>query len=176
MDAVQRLGVASLSSVVNAAPEREVDRRARAAALERLLATRAAGLDPLAAGRPSEHLRALLAGALRRGREVIAPTVVCTELARGRARTRALEAIVSRHDRSRGERPALRLIDTDLAPARQVGAILVVAGSSNVHVVAAHVVAVCVAPGGGLVVTSGAGDIAEPAAAVPAARVRTTHP
>ena len=50
----------------------------------------AAGLEALAADRPPDILRALLAEAHRRGRTVIAPTLVCAELARGRARTRAL--------------------------------------------------------------------------------------
>lgn len=135
----------------------------------------AAGLDALSSARPPEALRALLAEALHRGREVITPTIVCAELARGRDRTRALEAVVSRHDRSRGERPALRLVDTDFALARQVGAILEATGSSSARVVDAHVVAVCVAPGGGLVVTSDAADIAELAAAVPAARIRSVR-
>lgn len=134
----------------------------------------AAGLGALASAQPPETLRALLAEASRRSREVIAPTLVCAEVARGLSRTRALEAAVSRHRRERGERPALRLVDTDFALARQVGAILQAAGSDRV--VDAHVVAVCVPAGGGLVVTSDPDDIAGLAAAVPAARIRTTRP
>ncbi|MGI8685193.1 MAG: PIN domain-containing protein [Acidimicrobiales bacterium] len=136
----------------------------------------AAGLDALAAPRPPDTLRALLAEAHRRGREVIAPTLVCAELARGRSRTRALEATVARHDRTRGERPALRLIDTDFFLARQVGAILEATGSGSGRIVDAHVVAVCVPTGAGLVVTSDPDDIAELASAVPATRIRTTQP
>jgi predicted nucleic acid-binding protein len=136
----------------------------------------AAGLDGLAAERPPEVLRALLAEAVRRGRPVIAPTVVCAEVARGRARTRALEAAVSRHDRGRGERPPLRLVDTDFAIARQVGTILEATESGSERVVDAHVVAVCVPSGGGLVVTADPGDVAELAGAVPAARIRTIRP
>jgi len=134
-----------------------------------------AGLEALAAPRPPDSLRALLSEAQRRGLEVIAPTVVCAEVARDRVRTRALEAAVARHDRTRGESPALRLIDTDFDLARQVGAILGATHSSSGRLVDAHVVAVCVAPGGGLVVTSDPDDIAELATAVPAARVRTTR-
>jgi len=134
----------------------------------------AAGLDALAAPRPPDRMRALLAEAARRERDVLVPTVVCAEIARGRPRTRALEAAVSRHDRHRGERPAVRLIDTDFALARQVGAILHGAGSGTERVVDAHVVAVCVPFGGGLVVTSDPDDISRLAAAVPAARIRTT--
>jgi predicted nucleic acid-binding protein len=134
-----------------------------------------AGLEALAARRPPDSLRALLAEAHRRGREVIAPTLVCAELARGRTRTRALEAAVARHDRARGERPPLRLIDTDFDLARQVGAILEATRSGSERVVDAHVVAVCVPVGGGLIVTSDPQDIAQLAAAVPAARIRTVQ-
>jgi len=136
----------------------------------------AAGLDALAANRPPDMFRALLAEAHRRRREVIAPTVVCAEVARGRRRTRALEAAVSRHDRSRGERPAVRLVNTDFHLARQVGAILDQTRRGTEHVVDAHVVAVCIPSGGGLVVTADPDDIAELAAAVPAARIRSVQP
>jgi predicted nucleic acid-binding protein len=136
----------------------------------------AAGLDALAIQHPPDVLRALLAEAHRRGRSVIVPTLVCAELARGRARTRALEATVARHDRSLGERPALQLMDTDFDLARQVGAILEATGHGSEHVVDAHVVAVCVPLGGGLVVTADPDDISALAAAVPAARIRTTRP
>jgi predicted nucleic acid-binding protein len=134
----------------------------------------AAGLEALAATRPSDMFRALLREAHRRGREVIAPTVVCAELARGRSRTRALEGAVSRHNRALGERPALRLVDTDFDLARRVGAILDATASGSERIVDAHVVAVCIPAGGGLVVTSDPDDIAELAAAAPAARIRTT--
>ncbi|MGH9153919.1 MAG: PIN domain-containing protein [Acidimicrobiales bacterium] len=135
----------------------------------------AAGLGALASAYPPETLRALLAEASRRSREVIAPTLVCAEVARGRSRTRALEGAVSQHRREHGERPALRLVDTDFALARQVGAILEASGAGRDRVVDAHVVAVCVPAGGGLVVTSDPDDIAGLAAAVPAARIRTTR-
>lgn len=135
----------------------------------------AAGLDALSASRPPEILRALLAEALRRGREVITPTIVCAEVARGRDRTRALEAAVSRHNPVQGERPVLRLVDTDFDLARRVGAILTATGSGSDRMVDAHVVAVCVPAGGGLVVTSDPDDITELAGAVPAARIRVTR-
>ena len=84
-----------------------------------------------------------------------------------------LEAALARHDADRRERPAVRLIDTDFALARQVGTILDAAGRSSEMVADAHVVAVCVPAGGGLVVTADPDDIDELAATVPAARVRT---
>jgi predicted nucleic acid-binding protein len=136
----------------------------------------AAGLDAIAGSRPPELIRALLAEAHRRGREVIAPTVACAEVARGAKRTRALEAAVARHDRHRGEQPLLRLIDTDFDFARQVGAILEATRSGSDRIVDAHVVAVCLPTGGGLVVTSDPDDIAALATAVPAARIRLTRP
>ncbi|MEX2548576.1 MAG: hypothetical protein WD830_12440 [Chloroflexota bacterium] len=53
--------------------------------------------------------------------------------------------------------------------------ILEATGSGSERIVDAHVVAVCVPAGGGLVVTSDASDIAALAAAVPAARIHTTE-
>ena len=135
----------------------------------------AAGLDALSATRPPEMIRALLGEAHRRGREVLAPTVVCAEVARGPKRTRALEAAVSRHDRHRGEQPPVRLVDTDFGLARQVGAILHTGRSGSDRIVDAHVVAVCVPSGGGLVVTSDPDDITALAAAGPAARIRAVR-
>lgn len=136
----------------------------------------AAAIDALAQSRPPERLRALLREAAQRRREVVVPTVVCAEVARGRARTRSLEAVVRRHDTARGEQPALRLIDTDFHLARQVGAILESTSSGSERIVDAHVIAVCVPEGGGLVVTSDPDDIAVLAGAVPAARIRTVRP
>lgn len=136
----------------------------------------AAGLDALSAARPPEMMRALLAEAHRRDREVLVPTVACAEVARGAKRTRALEAAVSRHDQQRGERPPIRLVDTDFGLARQVGAILHASRSGSDRLVDAHVVAVCVPSGGGLVVTSDPDDIAALASAVPAARIRAVSP
>ena len=136
----------------------------------------AAGLAELSAAHPSERFRALLAEAARRGREVVAPTVACAEVARGRSRTRALEAALSRHRAARGERPAVRLVDTDFLLARQVGAILDAADAATPLVVDAHVVAVCVPFGGSLVVTADEDDIVRLAEAVPSARIRAARP
>ncbi len=132
-----------------------------------------AGLEALCAVKPPDRFRALLSEAHRRGREVIAPTLVCAEIARGRARTAALEAAVGRHDRARGERPAVRLVDTTFDLARQVGAILEAAKVGSERIVDAHVVAVCVAFGGGLIVTSDPSDIVQLADGVPTTRIRT---
>lgn len=69
----------------------------------------------------------------------------------------------------------MRLVDTDFGLARQVGAILDTSGSGSERIVDAHVVAICLPYGGGLVVTSDPEDIAALASAVPAARIRTTE-
>lgn len=134
----------------------------------------AAGLDSLASARPTDAVRALLHEAYLREREVIVPTVVVAEVARGRHRTRSVESVAARHDTRRGERPAIRLIDTDFALARQVGGLLEAADRGTESIVDAHVVAVCIPHGGGLVATSDPDDIAAIAQSLPAVRVRTT--
>ncbi|MGQ0624443.1 MAG: type II toxin-antitoxin system VapC family toxin [Sporichthyaceae bacterium] len=131
----------------------------------------AAGLDALCQTVPDDLVRAYLAEAHRRAADVVVPTVVCAELCRGAARTRAVEASLARHSRDRGERPAIRRQDTDLAMARQVGAVLHPAGAGSEQIVDAHVVATCVLAGGGLVLTSDPDDIAALAETVPAIRI-----
>lgn len=133
----------------------------------------AAGLDALSAARPSDMFRALLVEAHRREAEVIAPTVVCAEVARGQGRTRALESALSRRGARGKPAQTVRLCDTDFLLARQVGAILEATGAGSEDIVDAHVVAVCVPTGAGLVVTSDPDDVTRLAAAVPAVRVRT---
>lgn len=83
-----------------------------------------AGLEQLAAARPADRFRALLAVAAERGREVVVPSVVCAEVCRGAPRTRAVEAALGRHARARGRRPAVSVVDVDLRLAKQIGAIL----------------------------------------------------
>ena len=136
----------------------------------------AAGLDALCGPVPTEAVRAFLIEAHRRGADVIVPTIVCAELCRGSAPTRAVEAVLGRHDRSRGERPAISRRDTDFELARQVGAILHGAGAGSADIVDAHVVATCVASGGGLVITADPDDIERLAQAVPAARIVIRRP
>ncbi len=136
----------------------------------------ASGLDALARTHPPARLRALLRLAAEEERELLAPTVVCAELARGRARTRALEAAVGRHRRDTGERPPLRLVDTDFALARQVGAILDRSDSGSERIVDAHVVAVAALAGGALVLTTDPDDIVALSDAVPAVRITVRRP
>lgn len=115
----------------------------------------------------------MLAEAHERRRRVLVPTVVCVEVARGPARTRSLEAAISRHDRSKGERPPVELIDTDFDLARSVGAILHARDAASDMVVDAHLVAVCARFGGGLIVTSDPDDVLDLASAVPSVRIVT---
>lgn len=103
------------------------------------------------------------------------PTLVCAEIAQGRARTRALESAVQRHEKAAGELPAVRLVDTDVAMARQVGAILDAAHAGREDVVDAHVVAVALPHGGGLVLTGDPDDILRLAEAAPAVRLRVAR-
>ncbi|WP_219416066.1 PIN domain-containing protein [Pseudonocardia nigra] len=131
----------------------------------------AAGLEALADPAPPAAFRAFLQEALDRGRDVLVPAVVCAEACRGAARTRRVEAAVARHAPARGQRPAVVVIDTDFALARQVGAVLHGSDASSADIVDAHVVAVCAGRGGGLVITADPDDIAHLAAAVPSARI-----
>lgn len=136
----------------------------------------ASGLEALARVRPPARLRAVLQVAAEEGRELLAPTIICAELARGRACTRALEAAVGRHHHRSGERPSLRLVDTDFALARQVGAILEATDSGSERIVDAHVVAVAALAGGALVFSSDPADLAALADAVPAVRITVRSP
>jgi predicted nucleic acid-binding protein len=129
------------------------------------------GLDALANPRPPDRLRALLAEAWARRCDVLVPAVVCAEVCRGVARTRSVESVLARHRDSAGQRSPVRVIDTDLDLARQVGAVLHGAGSGSRDIVDAHVVAVAAARGGALVITADPDDIARLSQAVPAARI-----
>jgi len=131
------------------------------------------GLDALASAHPPERLRAILAEALERRRDVVVPAVVCAEVCRGVGRTRAVESALSPSRRDGVQRSPVRVVDTDFDLARSVGAVLHAAGSGRRDVVDAHVVAVAAAFGGGLVVTADPEDIGRLAQAVPSARILT---
>lgn len=131
------------------------------------------GLDALAASPPPEALRALLEEAWRRDRDVLVPAVVCAEVCRGTARTRAVESAVARRATPLRQRAAVEVVPTDFALARQVGAILYAAGADTEDMVDAHVVATCVGYGGAMVVTADPDDIERLAEAVPSVRIVT---
>lgn len=128
------------------------------------------GLAGLLARRLPLVLEVLLRKALQERRDVLLPSVVCAEVCRGPARTAAVEAALARHD-GREAVPTVRLVDTDLQLAKEVGAILHAVGAGSTDIVDAHVVAVCVPYGGGIVVTSDPGDIMRLAQAVPSSRI-----
>jgi predicted nucleic acid-binding protein len=135
----------------------------------------AGGLETLSAA-PSTRFRALLGEALRRDSAVLVPAVVCAEVCRGVKRTRAVEAALGRHNRRRGERPAVMVVPTDFTLARAVGAILHAASANSGDIVDAHCVALCAVHGGGLVITGDPDDIFRLASAVPAVRVTVRGP
>lgn len=135
-----------------------------------------AGLDALAQPQPPVALRALLAEALARRRDVLVPAVVCAEVCRGTARTRRVEVALGKHGRALESRPAVTVVPTDLPLAKQVGAILHGVGADTRDMADAHVVAVCVGSGGGLVVTSDPADVHRLAEAVPNVRIGTRPP
>jgi predicted nucleic acid-binding protein len=107
---------------------------------------------------------------------VLVASVVCAEVCRGAARTRAVEAALARHADAAPHYPALRTVDTDFSFARQVGAILHGAEVGSEHLVDAHNVALCVSRGGGVIVTSDPGHVRLLANAVPAIRITTRSP
>lgn len=96
-------------------------------------------------------------------------------MCRGVARTRAVEAALARHDRGTGDTAAITVVPTDLALAKQVGAILHAADAGTEDLLDAHVVAACVARGSALVLTAHDDDIHRLAASVPAVRIVTRH-
>jgi predicted nucleic acid-binding protein len=110
-------------------------------------------------GGPSAPLRALLQVAWQQHRSVLVPAVVCAETCRGQARTRAVEALLSRHDPTRLERSPIRVVDTDFELARLVGTVLFASDAGTEEIVDAHLVATCVQRGGGLIITSNPDDM-----------------
>ena len=109
----------------------------------------AEALSALAAGPAARQreVRAALHAAHRLRREVIVPALVLAELYRGAARSRRLDAFLATEI-------GLMVRVTDRALARLVGAMLVAAEAGSELIVDAHVVAVAVEAGGGIVLTT----------------------
>lgn len=126
-----------------------------------------AGLDGLARS-PSEALRAILAEAHRRDRDVLVPAPVVAEVARGRDRTAAVESALAHRA---GAAASVTVVDVDLSAAKQIGAILHAADAGSEDFVDGSVIAVCAAAGGGLVITSDPDDIRRLSEALPATRI-----
>lgn len=121
----------------------------------------AAGLSEMAMpGKSGPHrsLFALLDHAWANGRDVLVPAVLCAELCRGVARTRQVESFLARHNRGRNPQAPVVIVDTDFSLARLVGTVLESSKAPSCDIVDAHVVAICVSRGGGLIVTSDPND------------------
>ncbi len=94
-----------------------------------------------------------LEAARRLRREVAVATVTLAELYRGPGRSQALDSLLAR------EQEEIFLRDTDRQLARLVGAILAEASLSSGQIADAHVVAVAVEDGGGIVLTGDEEDL-----------------
>ena len=100
-----------------------------------------------------QRVRRILRTAERLGRDVLIPSLVLAALYRGRGHNQLVDACLAR------ERASLASRDTDRSLARIVGGVLASARASSAMIVDAHVVAVVVEAGGGVVVTSDEHDL-----------------
>jgi predicted nucleic acid-binding protein len=110
------------------------------------------------------EVRAALTVAARLGREVVVPTLVLAELYRGPGHAALIDACLSRET-------GLLMRDTDRNLARLVGGVLTGAKRGTAHVVDAHVVAVAVERGGGVILTGDEADLERLAAPYRSVRV-----
>lgn len=112
-------------------------------------------LDALAGadGPAKRHVRRAMVAAARLRHDVAAPTVVLAEMYRGGGRNQLVDALLSR------EEQALVLRDTDRPLARLVGGVLAAAGAGSEDLADAHVVAVAVEGGGGVMLTGDPQDL-----------------
>jgi len=103
---------------------------------------------------PNERaVRQSMEAARRLGRDVAIATVTLAEFYRGPGRNAALDAMLAR------EGIGLLLRDTDRQLARLVGSLLAEAGAGSALIADAHVVAVAVEAGGGVVLTGDPRDL-----------------
>lgn len=113
------------------------------------------------AGRPDRRnaeVRAALRAAQRVDREVMVPAVVLAELYRGPRHNQLVDACLSRET-------GIRVRDTDRLMAKLVGGVLAAAKAGSEHLADAHVIAAAVDLGGGVALTTDAGDLDRLAAA-----------
>jgi predicted nucleic acid-binding protein len=99
------------------------------------------------------RVRRILRAAQRLGRDVLVPSLVLAELYRGRGHNQLVDACLAREGASLDSR------DTDRQLARIVGGVLAAANARSTMIVDAHVVALAVEAGGGVVVTGDAPDL-----------------
>lgn len=115
------------------------------------------------AGRPTlreREVRAAMRAADRLGRDVVVPTVVLAELYRVLRHSQLVDSCLSRET-------GVCSRDTDRRLARLVGGVLAGAGAGAEHLADAHVVAVAVEAGGGLILTGDESDLERLAAPYP---------
>lgn len=105
-----------------------------------------------------QRVRRILRTAERLGRDVAVPSLVLAELYRGRGRNQLVDACLAREDASLSTR------DTDRDFARIVGAVLADSKAGSEMIVDAHVVALVLEAGGGVVVTGDPDDLTRLAA------------
>jgi hypothetical protein len=96
----------------------------------------------------------------RLGRDVIVPTVILAELYRGPRHSQLIDSCLSREI-------GVRVRDTDRRLARLIGGVLAGAGAGSDYLADAHVVAVAVEMGGGLILTGDESDLQRLAAPYP---------
>ncbi|HEV7667590.1 MAG TPA: type II toxin-antitoxin system VapC family toxin [Thermoanaerobaculia bacterium] len=128
--------------------------------MNRCVVLDAGALTALASNRSEQRsleVRAALRAATRLRREVIVPAVILAELYRGPRHNSVVDACLSRET-------GIRVRDTDRALARIVGGVLAAANLGSMHLADAHVIAVAVDSGGGLVLTTDPDDLGQLAA------------
>jgi hypothetical protein len=99
------------------------------------------------------RVRRAMEAAARMGRDVVVATLVLAELYRGPQRTQRVDALLARNE------DAIDCRDTDRRLARLVGGVLHAANAGSEDIVHAHVVAVTVEAGGGLILTEDLDDL-----------------
>lgn len=99
------------------------------------------------------QVRRAMTAAARLRRDVTVPTVILAELYRGAGRNQMIDSLLSR------EVEALELRDTDRVLARLVGGVLAAASAGSEDLADAHVVAVAVEAGGGVILTVDEDDL-----------------
>jgi predicted nucleic acid-binding protein len=130
--------------------------------MSRVLVLDAEALSALARprGRRFQEVRAAIEAARRLHREVITPAVILAELYRGPGQNQVVDSCLSRES-------FIDVRDTDRELARYVGGILNAARAGSNDLADAHVVAVAVEAGGGVILTVDEDDLSRLSAAYP---------
>ncbi len=116
-------------------------------------------------GSHERTVRAALTAALAEASDVVVPAAVLAELYRGGGHDQDVDACLAREG-------GIAVAPTDRSLARRIGHLLAAAARGSEHHVDAAVVAVCVAAGGGVVLTGDADDLSHLSGGSPAIVVR----